>query len=141
MQLLFIPKYYTMPFEVTKTGRSPGDSVGQACIQLGWRIQHSSFLMVAQTDLFLFSCLGFTPTSLMAKTAWEFNKLSVRFRWYNFRDVHDISYFLFLKKYAPFYLFATQKPPNLHHLYLSLKVISEKCFKINHKNYSSVNIP
>lgn len=63
-----------MPFEVTKSGRPPGDSVGQACIQLGWRIQHSSFLTVLQMGLFLFSCLSFTPTSLMAKTAWKFNK-------------------------------------------------------------------
>lgn len=100
MQLLFILKYYTAPFEVTKTWRPPGDSVCQACIQLGWRIQHSSFLTVLQTGLFLFSSLSFTPTSLMAKTAWEFNIKFCQTEVACFVDVPDISYFLFLKKYV-----------------------------------------
>lgn len=41
IKLLLILKYYTLPLKWLKLGH-PQETLGQPCMQLGWRIQHSS---------------------------------------------------------------------------------------------------
>lgn len=75
MKLLLILKYYTMPLKWLKLGDSQ-ETLGQPCMQLGWRIQHSSFL-----NTFPDGSIFLQLFKLHTFTAQEFNKFFARLRY------------------------------------------------------------